>query len=137
MLAKSLSVLSFGLALSLPFSLPANAQTAFGPERLKVADTGGGAFTVSGRTDFWARGYWCAAGDYAQRRLGLPVTARLYVAQPYQRGSRSIGFSTSDAGLSAQKLLTVGETMRTAGANLSVGQARSYCADVSINRGNR
>ena len=124
-------------ALTVTLASSAAAQSRVGPERMTVTPTGANSFVVSGQTNFWARGYWCAAGEYALLTLGLPVTARLYVSEPYRKGSRDIGFSTSSAGLSAQTLFTLGETIRTSGATLSVGQARGYCSDLRTSPSSR
>lgn len=40
--------------------------------------------------------YWCAAGEYAIKKLGAPPTARIYLVQPLGKGRlgrNSVGFS--------------------------------------------
>jgi len=69
------------LLLLLP--LPAGAFTA--RNGMTVAQTGPAEITVGHdmrRTD---TDYWCAAGDYAQRVLGLPGRTRIWRATPKPR----------------------------------------------------
>ncbi|MCT8159333.1 hypothetical protein [Pseudoruegeria sp. SHC-113] len=42
--------------------------------------------------------YWCAAGDYAMRKLGVPSTARIYLRKPigpaeFRSGRNAIGYT--------------------------------------------
>ncbi|SLN30790.1 hypothetical protein PSA7680_01477 [Pseudoruegeria aquimaris] len=45
-----------------------------------------------------ASDYWCAAGDYVMRRLGVSPTARVYLRKPsgpaeFRSGRQSVGFT--------------------------------------------
>lgn len=75
--------LMFLVPLLLP--LPAAAWTA--QNGMTAVQTGPSEITVlhdvrRGDTD-----YWCAAGDFAQRALGLPGKTRLWRASPKPRGA--------------------------------------------------
>ena len=78
-------MMRMAIPLLLAMTLPAGAFTArngmtasqIGPSRIAVAHSAGRADTD----------YWCAAGDYAQRMLDQPVTARIWRASPKPRGA--------------------------------------------------
>jgi hypothetical protein len=108
------------------------ADTYRAVNHMTVTPQSAGTFVVTGQAELWARDYWCAAGEYGQRVLGLPVTARLYVDQPYQRGSTAVGFRTDANGAERSGLVLLGNTVRNEGSNQSVGQARGYCADRNL-----
>ncbi|WP_265499872.1 hypothetical protein [Paracoccus beibuensis] len=79
----------------------------------------------SGRMD---TDYWCAAGDFAQRVLDLPVTTRLWRASPQPRGAgKGILFTLAEA----KKAEGAGLSQFGAGprdGSVSIGQAVSaYC----------
>ena len=68
-----------------------------------------------------AQGRWCAAADYALKRLGASGTSRLYVQSP--------------RGASVTAPVSVGATSsasRTPGANLSVDHAYQFCYNARI-----
>jgi hypothetical protein len=95
--------------------------------RMTVTPAENGVFYISGRATLWARDYWCAAGEYALRRLRLPETARIYVVDPYRPGRNEIGFSTDPGGLEPVRIIDLGSSVREAGSNLSVAVADSFC----------
>ena len=73
---------AFALAL---IATPADAFIA--RNGMRAAQSGPSQITVawsSGRSD---TDYWCAAGDFAQRVLDLPVGTRLWRATPKPRGA--------------------------------------------------
>ena len=104
----------------------ASAQTFTAQNHLDVSAPSPDQITVFGPAELWARDYWCAVGDYAFRRLGLDFTDRLQVVRPYQSSDESVVFGV---GGTPASVFSLAATVRTPGANLSVGQARSYCAD--------
>lgn len=94
---------------------------------------------VSGPNDFevFARGasagsdFFCAAGDYARRKLGAPANARVVITHPSGPGRtnpsrRAVGFTVAPAGAVAP---TGGITIsaRKRGANYTVSHASSLC----------
>lgn len=71
------------LALLLALPLPAAAFTA--KNGMTAAQVGPTEIAVpfdSGRAD---TSYWCAAGDYAERVMGLPGSTRMWRATPQPR----------------------------------------------------
>ncbi len=86
-----------------------------GPEHFVVPFAG-----LGGPSDFW-----CAAGDYAYRKLGLPTKQLLYRAsEPPRRSGEGIRFSTNPAdAASSTGLLVLGAK----GGGLTIGMARAFC----------
>lgn len=82
------------LLLALP--VPASAFTT--RNGMEAAQTGPTEIAVAfhgGRTD---TDYWCAAGDFAQRAMGLPVGTRLWRASPKPRGAgQGVAFTLDPA----------------------------------------
>lgn len=70
-------------ALLLP--LPAAAWTA--RNGMTAVQTAPSEITVIHEVRRGDTDYWCAAGDFAQRALGLPGNTRLWRASPKPRGS--------------------------------------------------
>ncbi len=76
--------------------------------------------------------YWCAAGDYAERALGLPIRTPLYRASPPPR-KRGQGITfTLDAARASEKLgLSVFGAKGEKKNSISIGAATgSFCIDV-------
>lgn len=121
----------FTAALTALALLPvtATAQQFKASNHMTVAPQPDGSFEVSGNPEIWARDYWCAAGDYARRVLDLPVDARLAVAEPYAKGSRSVAFQPVANADRQFRAVVMGLSIRSAGTNLSVGEAHGFCAD--------
>ncbi|MEM6309851.1 MAG: hypothetical protein AAF754_07360 [Pseudomonadota bacterium] len=97
--------------------------------RMKIDVLSDGTLQVSGTAILGPRSYWCAAGEYGARRLGLKQTDKVYVAQPLTKGGGPMTFTTKrpDSGEAAW---TIGyQSVRTAGAAVSVGLAEDYCRD--------
>ncbi len=86
-----------------------------GPERFAVPFGG-----LAGPSDFW-----CAAGDYAYRRLGLPTNQLIYRAsEPPRRSGEPMRFSTNPSdSASSTGLLVLGSK----GGGLTIGMARAFC----------
>lgn len=120
--------------VAVTLAAPAVAQPLRTSNGLQVTATNSDSFAVSGVAELWARDHWCSAGTYARKVLGLPSNADLYVVQAYDKGSRSVGFSASPSGTTAQSVLILGSSVREAGSTLSVGHALSYCADRFLRR---
>ncbi len=71
--------------------------------------------------------FWCAAGDYVQRRLGMSGSTRIYrVSEPPRRSGEGITFSLSPDGAASRTGVT-----QFFGAghenSLSVASATSFC----------
>ncbi|MCB2137551.1 MAG: hypothetical protein KDE08_16670 [Rhodobacteraceae bacterium] len=111
------------LLLSLVFTAPAFGFTA--QNGLMVAPAPSG-FSVNwrggraGPTDFW-----CAAGDYAGRELGLSPTTVIYRAsKPPRRAGEPMHFALTPAGAASRSgVLVLGHD----DGGFSVGTAQSFC----------
>lgn len=123
------SILALAVAMAV---WPAMAKAFTAENRMTVTPQGDGTFEVSGQAELWARDYWCAAGDYAQRALGLPVTARIAVTDPYQPGKKAVAFAVKPDADPRFRAVLIALSIRNAGASLSVGQARGFCADYRL-----
>lgn len=114
------------------FAAPLAAQTFIAEGKTRVTPVANG-IAVASDGGMGARGMWCAAADYAISRLGANGTERLYVVEPRPRGSRApVVFSLDPTGLTPQRVRITGGSTRVKGATLSVGHARSFCADFRI-----
>lgn len=116
---------------------PVAAQEFRAENRVTVTPVSGG-FAISNGNGYGARGMWCAAADFARDRLGAQGTDRVYIrdARSPGIGQRApVVFTLSSAGLQPSGVLSVGASLRTPGANLSVDHAQQFCADARfINR---
>lgn len=80
--------------------------------------------------------YWCAAGEYAIKKLGVAPATRVYLVQPLGKGRlgrNSIGFSVnpnSVSGGSGANGFTM--SMNKVGQNWSAEHARSQCKSNSF-----
>lgn len=117
---------------ALTVATPSIAKDFRAPNNMRVAATGDATFTVSGRAKHGARSYWCAAGDYARRKLNLSLAARLYVADAISGNTGPVGFSASPTGLEPRRFTSLSKTLRNPGAYISVGQAQTFCAENQI-----
>lgn len=91
--------------------------------KLLVVPTGPTEFTVpfrglSGDTDFW-----CAAGDYAIRGLGVPPATPIYrLSPPPRAGGDGIDFSLSSEGAQDPGLAILSRDL-----GVSASFARNFC----------
>ena len=93
----------------------------------------GGVFEVIGEPGSAGPDFWCAAGDYATRVLGVAGTRRIYIVRGRgapQTSDRKVGvqFALSPAS-GADPGQSVFLSMRRVGDNLSAVFARNYCLD--------
>lgn len=97
-------------------------------EVFPVSDT---VWEVVARVGTSAADYWCGAGDYAQRVMGVPAASRIYIWKPVgpsvtRPGHKAVQFSLSPppgADTSTGYSLTV----KRAGDNLARHMAVQYC----------
>ena len=123
------AVLAAGLALqaTAPAAAPSRLTASNG---LAVAGEAAG-FEVFARANLAGRDYFCAAGEFAQSRLGAGATDRLTVIgalgpSPTRRGQRSVTFALSPPArepVFGDPFLWVYRT----GDTLTVGHARFVC----------
>ena len=113
---------------------PAFADSFRAINKLYVADLGGGVYesiALTGSSD--ARDFWCAAGDYAVRRLRAGNGARIYLVSGIQPsvtepGRKAVRFTlTPDlAGVTPVKP-QVSLSVDVQGDNMPVVITQGYC----------
>lgn len=118
--------LSFAAAIALMLSgAPGLAFTA--SNSLKVTDQGNGTFLVAYGGRSGARAFWCAAGDYAQRVLGLGATDRIWrVSQPPRGAGQGVIFSISPNGAATDTGIA---RLGPPSASFTVSRAQQSCID--------
>lgn len=124
-----------GLALVLSIgALPATAKSFTAVNRLTVNPINATEFEVIKRPASSPRQMWCAAADYSGRRLGRYNKTDLIIVTPIgpsttQANRNGVVFSIdpNQSGVAPTKSFSV--TVKTAGASMSVGHAKSFCDD--------
>ncbi len=108
---------------ALLLATPAGAFTA--QNGLVVNAEGADAFIVPWRGKSGPADFWCAAGDYAIRKLHLAPTATIWRAsEPPRRSGEAIRFTLrADQAASSTGLVILGAE----GAGLSAASAQSLC----------
>lgn len=112
--------------------LPAalNAQTFRAVNDLNVVPLQQGAFEVIEARGEGPRGIWCAAAEYAERRLG--TRGRVYIAEARGpahsvAGRKSVVFTTDVKRLSQGPFKSVSLSTSQVGVGLSVDHAIQFC----------
>ena len=113
-------------AISLVIAFAPAAQAFTSSNGMRVEATGPVTFSVrAGRGNFGAAHFWCAAGQYADRRLNARQTDRIWrLSEPPRRSGQPIVFSLDPAGRASSTGLAV---LGTDDGSLSVASARSQC----------
>lgn len=122
------------LAAALATAAPAHAFTS--SNRMRVEPTGPVTFSVSARGgNYGAADFWCAAGEFADRRLNATGSTRIFrLSEPPRRGGQPIVFSLDPAGrASSTGLGTLGRD----DGSLSVSSARNQCEVLRLMRERR
>jgi hypothetical protein len=117
------------LAAALAAAAPAHAFTS--SNRMQVEPTGPVTFSVRARANnYSASDFWCAAGEYASRRLGARQNTRIYrLSEPPRRGGQPVVFSLDPTGRASRTgLVILGED----DGSLSVSFARNQCEVVRL-----
>lgn len=107
---------------------PAFAQNFTAENGVDVVQTGNG-FAVTGDAGIGARGMWCAAADYARSVKGARSAQRLFIQEGRKTGRSPVIFALTSPDAPAKSVTILGLSLRSEGANLSVGHAYSFCAD--------
>lgn len=111
------------LVLALFVAAPAHAFIA---QNGLVVQPGADGFTVQWRGGrAGAADFWCAAGDYAFRRLQLNPTTRIYRASPPPRRSGEGIRFTLDPSQATDR--TGIAALGSSDGGLTVGHAQSFC----------
>lgn len=127
---RSLIIAALGFA-ALPAML--SAQTFRAANYLDVVPLKGGAFEVIETRAAGPRAIWCAAADYAERRLGAKGRVYLYKGHgPSQtvRGRKSVAFTTDASSLSQGPSQSYTLSTTQIGVGLPIAHAIQFCSDV-------
>lgn len=116
------------LAAALLAASPAAAYRA--QNGMIVEPIDGGTFEVSWSGRSGAPSFWCAAGDYVMRVLGLPGDVRIYrYDAPVRRQGENITF-----GLDPARAQSTGLFRLQGGSGVLAVQARQFCSTDSGGR---
>ncbi len=116
-------------ALTLVVALAASPAAAFeAVNSFTVTQTGPQEITVEYQLVQNETAYWCAAGDFAIRELGLPRKTRLYRASPPpRRAGQGITFTLDPAAAASESGLST--FSKGSDGSVSLGHARgSFCS---------
>ena len=110
----------------------AHAQSYRAINKLTVVPLGGSKFEVIEQRGEGLRGIWCAAAEYAERRLG--ASGRVYVSEgrgPARsvQGRKSVVFTTNAASLSQGPSQSLVVSTSRVGAGLPIAHAIQFCCD--------
>lgn len=126
------AVMLSGLVLA---AVPAAAQAFTAVNRLQVVPAGTSQFEVIGRAGAFKPDYWCAAGDYVRKSLGLSWQTKIYAVDGISRslttGARSAVRFTLDpeaAGITPYDANWVGDIL-TPGYSMRANAAFGECED--------
>lgn len=111
------SILATAIALAQP------AAAFMAENRLVVAPTGPQGFEVPFRGVSSIPAFWCAAGDYVRRELGLGPATEIYRVSGPRGPGQGVRFSLDPAGARATGLLM----LYNDDLGLSAAHARSLC----------
>ena len=145
---RTIRALAAGLALAVGLSggmALAERGPAFRPvfvarNDLLVYPMPDGTFEVQARAGTAGPQYFCAAGDYAWRRLNVPVASRVVVVRPdgpstTNPGGRGMVFKVVPQGAATSEDQGWTVSMRRAGENHSVAMSRALCRNGSVSFG--
>lgn len=119
-------------AAALALAQPAYAFEA--RNSLRVAQTSATDFTVGYKNTAKLTDYWCAAGDFAARGLGVAGPTRVYRLSPPPRGAgQGISFTLDPARAAGETGLTTFGGKQD-GAFSAQGAVSSFCYDYDIER---
>jgi hypothetical protein len=114
------------LAAAALLAPPAHAFVATYP--FTVESTGPQEFTVAFATTRFEIGYWCAAGEFVTRGLGLPNETRIYRASPVPRAAgQGIVFTLDPA--AGQRDNGLSTFSADNDGSVSAGHALTFCSD--------
>lgn len=128
-----MNVIGATLAL-LVGALPANAKSYKAINRLTVNPINATEFEVIKRTSSSPRAMWCAAADYSGRRLDSYNKTDLIIITPIgpsttQPDRNGVTFTIDPNQSDVAPTRSYSVTVKTAGASMSVGHAKTFCDD--------
>lgn len=97
------------IAAALALGLIAGPASAFlSRNNLVIVPEGNDTFNIPFRGRSGDNEFWCAAGDYVQRGLGLPANTRIWrLSEPPRRQGEGIRFSLRPEGAASRSGLAV------------------------------
>lgn len=135
---KNVSTAVFAITFAAMVPTSALAFLSINRQNVNQVSNSPVVFEVVGRAGARTEDYWCAAGDYAQRSLGLPWRTRLYISrergqsETTQRRS-AVQFTTDPQALGiTPDTRSVTITNLALGSERTVTHARGACEDVRI-----
>lgn len=122
--------LIYAVVLALAAPLAAQAQTYRAVNDLNVIPLGGSTFEVIEARGEGPRGMWCAAAEYAERRLG--AKGRVYIRDargPSRsvKGRKSVVFTTNAAALTQGPFRSTSLNTSQVGVGLPIAHAIQFC----------
>ena len=102
------------------------ALAFFSQNSLVVVDEGNGTFNVPFRGKSGDPEFWCAAGDYVIRGLGMSGATRVFrLSEPPRRRGEGVRFSLNAEGAASRTGIAVFTTGPT--GSISATLAQSFC----------
>ena len=111
--------------------IPMTAQAWWAWNRHEVLPVSDGVFEVVSRVGSGAQQFWCGAGDFVYRGLGLPNNQRVYIWKAIgpsvnRPGKKAVQFSTT-APPGANTTPGYSLSVKAVGDNLQAVAAQQYC----------
>jgi len=114
-------------------TLPQSGHAFTATNGLKVNPAGGAVFEVIGRSRTRGEGYWCAAADFARRKLKSGWHDQVYIARTLGQSTTSKRVSavhfTVDPAAAGVALIKPSHSLNSykVGDHMSVQIANNYC----------
>ncbi|NOR30912.1 MAG: hypothetical protein GQ539_07440 [Sulfitobacter sp.] len=129
------SILAAAICATLPFA--AHAQSYEAINGLNVIPLGGSSFEVIEARGEGPSGIWCAAASYAQDRVGLSNTTRLYIKTPRGpsisgAGRTGVVFTSDPNDLPSPPIKSYSISVDQQSIGLTIGHSIQYCQDYII-----
>lgn len=122
--------------LALMGAMPQMAMAFRAPNNNVVNPVSDSVFEVVGRVGTSAADFWCGAGDYARRVIGVGPGQRIYVVRelgPSETSNRrsAVQFSlTSPEGADTRSRLIL--SVKHKGDNIGAAMAQNYCLNHKV-----
>ncbi|WP_208349080.1 hypothetical protein [Pseudaestuariivita rosea] len=124
----------FGLVLCLAIPTVGKADSLLAQNGLRAQGNGGNQIEVFTRAGFHGRDYFCAAGDYARRKLGAGATDRVMITRapggsPTRPNRRSMSFELFPAGAPIDDKNSFVLSPRNVGLSRTVAHSIHLCKE--------
>lgn len=122
---------AFILIAGLCCAAPASAETFRAKNRVYVNPLNDGMFEVIYDINASYEGMWCAAAEYAHRRMGVPGISRVVVVEPLgparTKPRRKGAVFKVDPNARNNSIVVMGRSLKNPGTSMSVDHAYQYC----------